>query len=156
MDLDAQAVGAAYLGNVRGFFLWILIEAGKADAVGNGPTGALAVGAKEHRGAVIGAGGYVTGHHGEAWRKWLDVGAIGATAKIVDCHTVGGDLLEGFVRVLVIEQRSPIGGFVGLNLAGGAMCLLEAAVGGVGADIWSAELVMLKGGSKDEEAIVLT
>ncbi len=52
---------------------------------------------------VEGAGVLVPGEHAEAGGKGLDVRAVGAAAEVVDGHAVGGDFLEGAVRVLIVE-----------------------------------------------------
>ena len=80
----------------------------------------------------------VTGEHAQAGREGLEVGAVGAAAEVVDSHAVGGNFLEGCVGVLVVEQGGPVGGFVGLDFAGGAAGSLEGGMGGVGGDIGGA------------------
>ena len=66
----------------------------------------------------------------------MDVGAIAAAADVVDCHAFGGNFLEGFVGMLVVEQGGPVGGFVGLDFARGTVGVLEGGVGRVRADVY--------------------
>lgn len=99
VDLRSEPVLAARLRQVRRLLLGRLVKTGEADAVGDG---AAAGGGGEGLG-VEGAGVLVTGEHSEAWGEGLDVGAVGASAEVVDGHAVGGDFLEGAVGVLVVE-----------------------------------------------------
>ena len=84
---------------------------------------------------VVGAGGGVAREHAEAFGEGFDVCSVVAAAFVVDCHALVGDFFEGAVGVVVVELRGPVGGFVFLDFAGGAIGLLEGGVGGIEADI---------------------
>lgn len=106
------------------------MEASEGDAVSDGAD----VLVSEVLG-VVGAGGGVAGEHAEAFGEGFDVCGVVAAAFVVDGHALVGDLFEGAVGVVVVELGGPVGGFVFLDLAGGAVGLLEGGVGGVEADI---------------------
>ena len=106
------------------------MEAGEGDTVSDGAD--VLVG--EVLG-VVGAGGGVAGEHAEAFGEGFYVCGVFAAAEVVDCHALVGDFFEGVVGVVVVELGGPVGGFVCLDFAGGAVGLLEGGVGGVEADI---------------------
>ena len=84
---------------------------------------------------VIGAGGEVAGEHTEAFGEGFDVCCVVAATFVVDCHALVGDFFEGAVGVVVVELGGPVGRFVFLDFAGGAVGLLEGGVGGLEADV---------------------
>ena len=84
---------------------------------------------------VVRAGGGVAGEHAEAFGKWFNVCGVVPAAFVIDCHALIGDFFEGAVGVVVVELGGPVGGFVFLDFAGGAVGLLKGGVGGVEADI---------------------
>ena len=73
------------------------------------------------RGIVEGTSGSVAGEHSKACRERLDVGLVVATAKVVDSHAGVGDFFERAIGVLVVQEWSPVGGQVLLDLAGCAI-----------------------------------
>lgn len=106
------------------------MKAGEGDAVSDGAD--VLVGQVL---GVVGAGGGVAGEHAEAFGEGFDVCGVGAAAFVIDCHALVGDFFEGAVGVVVVELGGPVGGFVFLDFAGGAVGLLEGGVGGIEGDI---------------------
>ena len=84
---------------------------------------------------VVGAGGGVAGEHAETFGKRFDICGVVPAAFVIDCHSLVGDFFEGAVGVVVVELGGPVGGFVFLDFAGGAVGLLEGGVGGAETDI---------------------
>ena len=78
---------------------------------------------------VVGAGGGVAREHAEAFGEGFYVCIVITAAFIVDCHALVGDFFEGAVGVVIVELGGPVGGFVFLDFAGGAVRLLEGGVG---------------------------
>ena len=106
------------------------MEASEGDAVSDGAD--VLVG--EVLG-VVGAGGGVAGEHAEAFGEGFDICGVVAASFVVDGHALVRYFFEGAVGVVVVELGGPVGGFVFLDFAGGAIGLLEGGVGGVEADI---------------------
>ena len=106
------------------------MEASEGDAVSDGAD--VLVGQVL---GVVGAGGGVAGEHAEALWERFDVCGVVPAAFVIDCHALVGYFFEGAVGMVVVELRGPVGGFVFLDFAGGAIGLLEGGVGGVEADI---------------------
>lgn len=48
----------------------------------------------------------------------MDIGLVVATAKVVNSHSSVGDFFERAIGVLVVQEWSPIGGQVLLDLTG--------------------------------------
>ena len=80
---------------------------------------------------IVGAGGGVAREHAEAFGEGFDVCSVVAAAFVVDCHALVWNFFEEAVGVVVVELRGPVGGFVFLDFAGGAIGLLEGGVGGI-------------------------
>ena len=133
MHLRSQPVCAARLCEMRCFFLDLGVEAGEADALGDFSAAFCHRGGE--REVVEAPGVLVARQHTQPGRKGLYVGAVGAATEVVDGHTVGGDFLEGVVGVLIVKQRGPIGRFISLDFAGGAVGGLESDVGGIVGDV---------------------
>ncbi len=106
------------------------MEASEGDAVSDGAD--VLVGQVL---GVVGAGGGVAGEHAEAFGKRFNICGVVPAAFVVDCHALVGDFFERAVGVVVVELGGPVGGFVFLDFAGGAVGLLKSGVGRVEADI---------------------
>ena len=116
LDLGPQPVGAVRVGHQRGFRLRGVVQAGEADAVGDRSVGFVGC-----RRGLVGAEGFVARDHAEAWGEGHDGAFVVATPEVVDCHAAVGHFQEGGVGVLVVERGCPVGRFVGLDLARGAV-----------------------------------
>ena len=123
MDLRAKAVDALRVVHQWGFLAGSTVKTSEADAVGDRSAVLVGFGA-----LFVGACGDVAGYHAESGGEGRE-GSVVAAAEVVDYHAAVGDFFEGPVFVLVVEERGPIRGFVILDLAGGAVCLLERVEG---------------------------
>ena len=130
MHLCSQSIDAVRFVHAGCLGGRVSLEASKGDAVSDGAN--VLVGEVL---CVVGAGGGVAGEHAEAFGEGLDVCGIFAATFVVDCHALVRDFFEGAVGVVVVELRGPVGGFVFLDFAGGAVGLLEGGVSGIEADI---------------------
>lgn len=124
MDLRAQAIAASRVRHQWSLFAWIFVKTSETDAVGD--RSAIFVGLG---GLLVGARGDVSRHHAETGRVGGEVLVVVAAAEVVDYHAAVLDFFEAAVGVLVVEQWGPVGGFIILDFAAGAVCLLKGFEG---------------------------
>lgn len=136
VELRTQAIRAVRVGDVGGFGCWVIvINAGEADAIGNGPGLKLAVAVGQGI-AVVGPGRAVSRKDLEAARERNNVETVLASTQVVDHSAVGGDVDEGAIALLIVEQRRPVCAQVLLDRTGCARGGSQRVKGGRGVDIW--------------------
>ena len=124
MDLSPKSILTVRLPHKRCFFTRRFIQTRERYSIRNRATVFECLGI-----FFVRARGYVAGDHAEAGGEGFYVCFVVAAAEVVDYHAAVGNFLEGAVGVLVVEEGGPVGGFVVLDFAGGAVCGAEGVVG---------------------------